>query len=189
MERRDFIKNCSIALTGTLLLNGCKSRDISVKEGQISRRKFQDITLPLLGLGCMRLPMLDKEVDMKELDSIVDYCIQHGANYFDTAYRYVDYKSEIAIGKSLNRYNRSDFLLADKSPIRFLKSKEDIYKIFREQLKKCRVEYFDFYMAHNININTYENFKQFDMYNELSKYKNDGKIRYLGFSFHGKWDY
>lgn len=200
MNRRDFLKNCSVAVTGTVLLTGC-GQDIITENGKIARRKFRNIEVPILGLGCMRLPMKNNEVDMQELDLMVDYCIQHGANYFDTAYRYVDYKSETAIGKSLKRYNRKDFLLADKNPIRFLKSKEDIDRIFQEQLKKCQVDYFDFYMAHNININTYEKYKQFDMYKELLKYKKDGKIRYLGFSFHGstemlkelvkenKWDF
>lgn len=201
MKRRDFLKNCSVAFTGTILLTGCGNKGIITKEGQITRRKICDTDVPLLGLGCMRLPMKDNEVDMSELDSMVDYCIEHGANYFDTAYRYVDYKSETAIGKSLKRYNRNEFILADKNPIRFLKSKEDVSRIFQEQLKKCQVDYFDFYMAHNINVNTYDKYKQFDVYNELLKYKKDGKIKYLGFSFHGstemlkelikenKWDF
>ncbi|MCR5262015.1 MAG: aldo/keto reductase [Candidatus Gastranaerophilales bacterium] len=200
MKRRDFLKNCSVALTGSLLLSGCKNSEQN-EEGQITRRKFKNISMPLLGLGCMRLPMKNNQIDMDELNTMVDYCIQHGANYFDTAYRYVDYKSEIAIGKALSRYNRKDFLLADKSPLRFLKAEKDIDRIFQEQLRKCQVDYFDFYMAHNINVNTYDKFKQFDMYNELLKYKKDGKIKYMGFSFHGstemlkelidehKWDF
>ena len=199
MKRRDFLKSCSVALTGSLLLTGCKNKEEA--NNQVTRRRFHNISLPLLGLGCMRLPMQGHEVDMNELDAMVDYCIQHGANYFDTAYRYVDYKSETVIGKSLSRYNRKDYILADKSPIRFLKTKKDIDRIFQEQLKKCLVDYFDLYMAHNINVNTYDKFKQFDMYNELLKYKKDGKIKYLGFSFHGntemlkelvnehKWDF
>lgn len=196
MERREFIKNCSLALTGAILLSGCKRKDV-----KITRRKFRDITVPLLGLGCMRLPMKNGEIDITEVDSMVDYCIQHGANYFDTAYLYLDGKSETVIGKSLKRYSRKDFLLADKMPLRHLKTKEDIERIFNEQLKKCQVDYFDFYLAHNININTFDIYKNFDVYNELLKYQKDGRIKYLGFSFHGsiemlkevikehKWDF
>ena len=185
MERRDFIKNCSVALTGAILLSGCKSSNFFQKKGQITRRKFKNITVPLLGLGCMRLPMKNGEIDMSEVDSMVDYCIEHGANYFDTAYLYLGGKSETAIGQSLKRYKRKDFLLADKMPLRALKEKGDIDRIFHDQLKKCQVDYFDFYLAHNININTFDNYKNFDVYNELLKYKIEGKIKHLGFSFHG----
>lgn len=127
--------------------------------------------------------------------------MNHGANYFDTAYMYVDGKSEEAMGKVLKKYKREDFYLASKSPIYKMNSKEDVRKIFEEQLKRCQVEYFDFYMAHNINKNTYDTFKKVEMYNELLKLKNEGKIKYLGFSFHGtpeilkevvanyKWDF
>ncbi len=80
--------------------------------------------------------MKNNEVDQKELDSMVEYCINHGANYFDTSYMYVDEKSELAIGKALKKYNRKDFLLADKSPIYKMKTKEDVRRIFDEQLKK-----------------------------------------------------
>jgi predicted aldo/keto reductase-like oxidoreductase len=98
---------------------------------------------------------------------------------------YVNEKSEIAIGKILKKYERKDFLLADKSPIYKMKTREDVRRIFEEQLQKCQVDYFDFYMAHNINKNTYSTFKDVDMYNELLALKKEGKIKYLGFSFHG----
>ena len=141
--------------------------------------------VPLLGFGCMRLPVKKGEVDMFELDKMVEYCINHGANYFDTAYMYVDGKSENAIGKALKKYKREEFILADKSPIYKMKTKEDVGKIFEEQLNKCQVDYFDFYMCHNININTFDNYKKVNMYDELLKLKKEGKIKFLGFSFHG----
>lgn len=186
MKRRDFIKSSLFAIGGSALLTtGCGKKEIIKSEGQIAKRKFKDIAVPLLGFGCMRLPMNGNEVDMQELDRMVEYAMNHGANYFDTAYMYVDSKSEIAIGKALKRYKREDFILADKSPIYKMNVKEDVRKIFEEQLKKCQVEYFDFYMCHNINANTVDTYRKVEMYDELMKLKKEGKIKYLGFSFHG----
>ena len=201
MKRRDFIKNSSIALGMSAILAGCSKKEVKKVENQVTKRKFKELEIPLLGLACMRLPMKDNEIDMYELDRMVDYCMEHGANYFDTAYMYVNSKSEIAMGKTLKRYKREDFILADKSPIYKMKTREDVRKIFEEQLKRCQVEYFDFYMCHNINQNTFDTYKNVNMYDELLKLKNEGKIKYLGFSFHGtpeilrevvkehKWDF
>ncbi len=126
-----------------------------------------------------------KKVDMAELDRMVEYAMAHGANYFDTAYMYVDEMSEIAIGKTLKKYERDSFILADKSPIYKMSSREDVRKIFDEQRKKCQVDYYDFYMCHNINVNTVDTYRNVKMYDELLKLKEEGKIKYLGFSFHG----
>ena len=201
MKRREFIINTALAIGGTALLSGCGKKELIKSENQVARRKYKDITVPLLALGCMRLPMKGDEIDQQELDRMVEYCMEHGANYFDTAYMYVDGKSENAIGKSLKRYNRKDFMLADKSPIYKMKTREDVRKIFEEQLQKCQVEYFDFYMCHNINLNTYDTYKNVHMVEELVKLKKEGLIKYLGFSFHGtpeilkevvkdyKWDF
>ena len=188
MKRREFIINSAIAVGGTALLAGCGKKEIIKHDGEISKRRFRDLEIPLLGFGCMRLPMQGDEVDTQEVDRMVDYCMQHGANYFDTAYMYVDGRSESVMGKSLKRYKREDFILADKSPIYKMKTKADIRKIFDEQLKKCQVEYFDFYMAHNINKNTYDTYKQTEMHKELLELKKEGKIKYVGFSFHGTPD-
>ena len=188
MKRREFIINSAIAIGGTALLSGCGEKKLIKSENQVAKRKYRDIEVPLLALGCMRLPMRNDEIDQQELDRMVDYCMEHGANYFDTAYMYVDSKSEFAIGKSLKRYKREDFILADKSPIYKMKTREDVRKIFEEQLKKCQVEYFDFYMCHNINKNTVDTYRNVAMYDELVKLKKEGKIKYLGFSFHGTPD-
>ncbi len=188
MKRREFIINSAIAIGGTALLSGCGEKKLIKSENQVAKRKYRDIEVPLLALGCMRLPMRNDEIDQQELDRMVDYCMEHGANYFDTAYMYVDSKSELAIGKSLKRYKREDFILADKSPIYKMKTREDVREIFDEQLKKCQVEYFDFYMCHNINKNTVDTYRNVAMYDELVKLKKEGKIKYLGFSFHGTPD-
>lgn len=188
MKRREFIINSAIAIGGTALLSGCGEKKLIKSENQVAKRKYRDIEVPLLALGCMRLPMRNDEIDQQELDRMVDYCMEHGANYFDTAYMYVDSKSELAIGKSLKRYKREDFILADKSPIYKMKTREDVREIFEEQLKKCQVEYFDFYMCHNINKNSVDTYRNVAMYDELVKLKKEGKIKYLGFSFHGTPD-
>ncbi|MBR1617385.1 aldo/keto reductase [bacterium] len=191
MNRREFILNTSLALSASTMLSGFKEKKVILKEGEVAKRKFKDLEIPLLGFGLMRLPMMknnEKEVDMQELEAMVEYAMNHGANYFDTAYMYVDEKSETSIGKILKKYDRKDFFLADKSPIYKMKTKDDVRKIFEKQLKKCQVDYFDFYMCHNINKNTYDTYKKVDMYNELLKLKNEGKIKYLGFSFHGTPD-
>lgn len=190
MKRREFILSSALTLASTAFLAGCQKDDKKVvkKEGEIAKRKFKDLDIPLLGFGCMRLPMKGEEVDMAELESMVDYLMAHGANYFDTAYMYVNEKSETSIGKILKKYKREDFILADKSPIYKMTSQEDVRKIFDEQLKKCQVEYFDLYLCHNINNNVVDIYRNVKMYDELSKLKKEGKIKYLGFSFHGTPD-
>ncbi len=188
MKRREFIINSAFAIGGTALLSACGEKKLIKSENQVAKRRYRDIEVPLLALGCMRLPMRNDEIDQQELDRMVDYCMEHGANYFDTAYMYVDSKSEFAIGKSLKRYKREDFILADKSPIYKMKTREDVRKIFEEQLKKCQVEYFDFYMCHNINKNSVDTYRNVAMYDELVKLKKEGRIKYLGFSFHGTPD-
>ncbi len=202
MKRREFIVNSALTLgSAALMTAGCGKKEVIIKEGEIAKRKFRDIEVPLLGFGCMRLPMQGDEIDTDELDKMVDYCMEHGANYFDTAYMYVNSQSETAMGKTLSRYKREDFILADKSPIYKMKSREDVRKIFEEQCKKCKTEYFDFYMCHNINQNTVDTYRNVHMYEELLKLKEEGRIKYLGFSFHGtpqilrevvkehKWDF
>lgn len=201
MKRREFIINTALAVGATSILTGCGQREVIKNDGEVVKRKFRDLEVPLLALGCMRLPMKGEEIDMAELDKMVDYCMQHGANYFDTAYMYVNSMSETAMGKVLKKYKREDFILADKSPIYKMKTQDDVRKVFEEQLQKCQVEYFDFYMCHNINQSTVDTYRNVNMYDELVKLKNEGKIKYLGFSFHGtpeilrevvkehKWDF
>ena len=190
MNRRDFLVNSTVALGGCAILSGCDNKKLIKEEGKITKRKFKGIEIPLLGFGCMRLPMTKdgKKVDMVELDKMVEYAMNHGANYFDTAYMYVDSQSESAMGEVLKKYPRESFILADKSPIYKMKTQDDIRKIFDEQRKKCQVEYFDFYMAHNINKNTYQTYKDTKMHEQLLELKKEGKIKYVGFSFHGTPD-
>ena len=188
MKRREFIINSTLVAGGAALLAGCGKKEIKKSENQVVRRKFDNLEIPLIALGCMRLPMRDGKIDMVELDKMVAYSMEHGANYFDTAYMYVEGKSENAIGEILKQYPRESFFLTDKNPAYLVNSPSDVRKIFDEQLKKCQVEYFDNYMVHNINKNTIKNYRDNDMYGELLKLKKDGLIKYLGFSFHGDPD-
>lgn len=201
MKRREFIINSALAVGGSVLLSGCGKKEIKKSENQVVRRKFDGIDTPLIALGCMRLPMNNGKIDMVELDKMVEYAMEHGANYFDTAYMYVEGKSENAIGEILKKYPRESFILADKCPAYLVNSPADVRKLCEEQLKKCQVEYFDNYMVHNINKNTLSNYRDNDMYGELLKLKKEGIIKHLGFSFHGdpqmlrevikehKWDF
>ncbi len=152
------------------------------------KRKFAGKEFPLIALGCMRLPMRDSKIDMVELDKMVEYAMSHGANYFDTAYMYVEGKSENAIGEILKQYPRESFFLADKCPAYLVNSKEDVARLFNEQLKKCHVDYFDNYMVHNINKDSIHNYRDNDMYGEILKLKKEGRVKNLGFSFHGDPD-
>lgn len=201
MKRREFIINSVLAVGGATLLTGCGQKEVQKSEKQVVKRKFAGKEFPLIALGCMRLPMRDSKIDMVELDKMVEYAMSHGANYFDTAYMYVEGKSENAIGEILKQYPRESFFLADKCPAYLVNSKEDVARLFNEQLKKCHVDYFDNYMVHNINKDSIHNYRDNDMYGEILKLKKEGRVKNLGFSFHGdpemlrevihehKWDF
>ena len=119
-------------------------------------KQFQNLTLPQLGFGSMRLPLLpgggDEHVDQAAVDRMVDTAMARGANYFDTAYGYHGGKSEVVMGKALSRYPRESFFLADKFPgydVDNIRA-DKVEAIFEEQLRRCGVEYFDFYLFHNV---------------------------------------
>lgn len=152
-------------------------------------RQYRDtgLQVSLLGMGCMRLPKLDPEkdnIDYGKAQEIIDYAYANGINYFDTAYGYHGGESETFVGQALSKYPRDSFLLASKMPIWCVKEKEDVERIFQEQLKKCRTEYFDFYLLHSQNAANFKKCQEFSVYEFLSKMKEEGKIRRLGFSFH-----
>ena len=143
--------------------------------------------MPKLGFGLMRLPEKDGKIDMDHLCRMVDAYMQAGMNYFDTAYVYHGGNSEKAIKEALvRRYPRDRFMLATKLPAWCMKEPADRDRIFNEQLERCGVDYFDFYLLHSIedggNGETYERLDCFDW--GLQK-KAEGKIRHFGFSFHG----
>lgn len=150
---------------------------------------FQNLKLSALGMGCMRLPVLDQfdQVDMEAVKEMVAYAMENGINYYDTAWGYHDGQSETAMGEVLQGYPRENFYLATKFPGYDLGNMGKVAEIFEEQLKKCRTEYFDFYLFHNVcelNIDGYLDPK-FGIFDYLMEQKGNGRIRHLGFSTHG----
>lgn len=152
-------------------------------------KPFEDIKLSALGMGCMRLPVIGgnyAEVDEAATSQMVDWAFSHGVNYFDTAYGYHEGNSELALGKALKKYPREQFYLADKFPGYDLSNMDKVEQIFEEQLERCGVEYFDFYLFHNVyekNIEPYKDPK-FGIMDYLLKQKENGRIKHLGFSCH-----
>ena len=153
-------------------------------------KEFQGLKLSALGMGCMRLPVLDGDdarVDQAAVDAMTDCAMEQGVNYYDTAWGYHSGNSERAIGKALARYPREQFYLADKFPGYDLSNMGKVREIFEEQLKKCGVDYFDFYLFHNVcemNIDAYLA-PQYGILDYLLKQKKNSRIRHLGFSCHG----
>lgn len=153
-------------------------------------RQFQDKQLSALGMGAMRLPVIDGDdsrIDEEASEKMVAYAMEHGINYYDTAWGYHSGQSELVMGKLLSKYPRDSFYLATKFPGYDLSNMGKVEEIFEEQLKKCRVDYFDFYLFHNVcemNIDAYLD-RSFGIYDYLVKQKENGRIRHLGFSAHG----
>lgn len=143
--------------------------------------------ISLLGLGCMRFPKIspDKEaIDYEKAQEIVDYAYTHGVNYFDTAYVYHGGDSEVFIGKALKKYPRESYNLATKMPVWLAKNQEDLERLFQEQLDRCGVDYFDFYLCHAMNAQRLEDCLSIGVFDFVKKKKDAGKIRHMGFSFH-----
>ena len=156
-------------------------------------KDFQNLRLPMLGFGSMRLPLLpgggDGDVDEAAVAEMVALAMERGANYFDTAYGYHNGNSERVMGRVLSRYPRESWLLASKFPGYDVSNirPDRVEAIFEEQLEKCGVDYFDFYLFHNVyerNVGPY-----LDPDNRVLEYllrqKEAGRIRHLGFSAHG----
>lgn len=153
---------------------------------------FQGKRLSLLGFGTMRLPQRpDGCIDQEEVERMVDYAMAHGINYFDTAYPYHGGASEWSIGKALKKYPRDAFYLADKFPGHQICASYDPADVFEDQLKKCGVEYFDFYLLHNVcekSMDTYLD-ERWGIIDYFKEQKRMGRIRHLGFSSHGRLDF
>jgi len=146
-----------------------------------------------LGFGFMRLPLKSQNdqasIDMETLNKMVDTFLERGFTYFDTAYVYHMGRSEIAIRESLvKRYKRDSFTLATKLPTMFLKTKEDQERIFNEQLEKCGVDYFDYYLIHALSVTHYAVAQKLDSFAFIQEKKKEGKIRQIGFSYHDNVD-
>ncbi|MGN1033585.1 MAG: aldo/keto reductase, partial [Intestinibacter sp.] len=142
-----------------------------------------------VGFGFLRLPKInqndDKSIDFALLNEMVDSFLQKGGKYFDTAYTYLDGESEKALKKCLvKRHPRKSFLIADKLPTWKIKSHEECYEYFEEQLIRCGVTYFDNYMLHWLNKDHYNICQKYDEFEFLKELKKQGKARKIGFSYH-----
>ena len=139
------------------------------------------------GFGCMRLPMVDGEVDMEQFKQMVDLFLEEGFNYFDTAHGYLDGKSELALREGLtSRYPRDRYLLVNKLTSMYFHKEEEIRPFFENQLKWCGVDYFDVYLMHAQNAAEFEKYKKCHAYETALQLKEEGRIRHFGISFHDK---
>ena len=156
-------------------------------------KDFQDLKLSALGMGCMRLPRNsgdDGDVNVAETQRMVDYTMAHGVNFYDTAWGYHNGNSETVIGQALRKYPRESYYLATKFPGYDLANMPKVREIFPKQLEKCGVDYFDFYLFHNVcemNIDAYLD-PRYGILDYLLEQKNQGRIRHLGFSAHGSYE-
>ena len=156
-------------------------------------KQFKDKKLSALAFGCMRLPVKNgvyADIDEQASAEMIDYAMKNGVNYYDTAWGYHDGNSEIVMGKILSKYPRESFYLASKFPGYDLSNMDKVEEIFEKQLKKCQVEYFDFYLIHNVcemNIDQYLD-EKYGIFEYLVKQKQNGRIKHLGFSAHGEID-
>lgn len=154
-------------------------------------KDFQGEKLSAFAMGCMRLPVIDGDdsnIDEQATAEMVAYAIEHGVNYFDVAWGYHSGNSERVMGKVLSAYPRDSFNLATKFPGYDLSNLGKTEEIFEEQLRKCGVDYFDFYLVHNVcemNIEQYLDDEKYGTVSYLLEQKRKGRIRHLGFSAHG----
>lgn len=142
------------------------------------------------GFGCMRLPMVGEEVDHAHFCKMVDYFLESGFNYFDTAHGYLNGKSETALKACLtSRHPRESYVLTNKLSGWNFETEEEILPLFYSQLEACGVEYFDFYLMHAQSRNKYEKYKVCHAYEIAQRLKAEGKVRHVGISFHDTADY
>lgn len=199
MNRRDFIKG-SLAIAALAALGGCKegkeTTDVKAgnnekKQGEMTKRKLGNIAggVSLLGYGLMRLPLKDRrnqaEIDKEKAQELIDRAMAGGVNYYDTAWVYHQGMSERFAGEALKKYPRESYNLADKMPVWEVKSLDDAKRIFQEQLDRCQVDYFDFYLLHSLNGGAWPNVRDLGALEYARKMREEGKVKYLGFSFHG----
>ena len=166
-------------------------------------KKFKDLQLSWLGMGNMRLPVTEQRgpIDEQKAREIVEHAYKSGINYYDTAYGYLGGQSEIFVGKVLAQYPRDSWYLASKFPGHMLRKNGDVLdfggqystgtfrsaaEVFERQLEKCGVDYFDFYMLHNLSESSYAFYADEDLkiIDYLLEQKKAGRIKYFGFSTH-----
>ena len=143
----------------------------------------------LLGFGCMRFPQTPEgKIDEALTEKMLDQAIAQGVNYIDTAYPYHDGQSEVVVGKILKKYDRDSFYLATKLPVWLVNTAEDVDKYLEEQLAKLQTDYIDFYLMHAMGKERWNKMVEIGCVKRLEELQKQGKIKYLGFSFHDKYE-
>ena len=147
-----------------------------------------------LGMGMMRLPLLDendqKSVDMDQVNEMVDAYMASGFNHFDTAFVYHEGMSEITFKKAVvERYPRDSFKIATKMPLFIITEESQLEPIFSQQLENCGVDYFDYYMLHNVSGFTENAWKNVDLFSFIQSKKEEGFIKHIGLSTHGNAEF
>ena len=154
-------------------------------------RKMENlgISTSLLGFGCMRFPTnADGSIDEEEALAMIDRAYRAGVTYFDTAYPYHGGMSEVVTGKALARYPRDSYYLATKLPLWSVKTIADVERIFSEQLERLQKDHVDFYLMHALGKDRWRFAKELDVLGYCERLRAEGKIRYLGFSFHDDYE-
>ena len=157
----------------------------------MEKRKFDklDAEASLLGFGCMRFPLnQDGHIEEIEAEKMIDLAIESGITYIDTAYPYHDGDSEPFVGRVLKKYPRESFKLATKLPIWNINSQQEAMEIFDSQLKRLDVEYVDFYLLHALDAEKWKKVKEYHIIEMCEELRQQGKIKYLGFSFHDEFN-
>ena len=185
MNRREFLMTTLAAFALSALPKLTFADKIAVSEAVKSQINPKN----KLGFGFMRLPLKNPSdqtsIDYDTLNKMVDTFLDRGFTYFDTAWMYMGYESENALRKSLvERHPRNKFTVASKLPIGMLKSAEHQEEIFNKQLEKTGLDYFDYYLVHNVNANTIGNARKYDSFKFVENKKKEGKVKHFGFSFH-----
>ncbi len=207
MDRREFLKIVGISTaTTTAALYGCKPKDTAAASGELgpiptdkmTYRSFSSLgadKISLLGYGCMRWPTIPNPdgkgeiIDQDAVNELVDYAIEHGVNYFDTSPVYVQGWSERATGNALKRHPRSSYLLATKLSNFSNFSRENSLAMYHNSFKELQTDYIDYYLLHSIGGGGMQNFRaryvDNGMLDFLMEERKAGRIRHLGWSFHG----
>lgn len=157
----------------------------------MEKRRMEGLGLEtsLLGFGCMRFPTTaDGKIDEAEAQAMLDMAIAEGVNYIDTAYPYHNGESEPFVGRALQKYDRRSFYLATKLPAWLVKSREDAERYFEEQLRRLQTDYIDFYLLHAMSGESYRKMVELGVVAYCEKLKEEGRIRYFGFSFHDSYE-
>lgn len=154
-------------------------------------RKFEKLGIrtSLLGFGCMRFPITEQgKIDEGKAEKMLDEAYAAGINYYDTAWPYHNGESEPFVGKVMKKYDRSSFYYATKLPCWMIKSREEAQEIFHKQLMHLQTEYIDFYLLHSLDLEEFHRMCEMGIVEDFVKLKEEGRIRYFGFSFHDSYE-